>query len=245
MNFSGFQPDQLVARGVFDSREGLDRVMCELDDVRPGPVVTRLGWGLGMISMVGASRLKEAESKNAGSNLDARAQVGVTPDPSRISEASSSEASARKVQFPEPTTKFNRARVRSGVVGASQNTVRDGAPAMTARTGAKPAALCLTNSRAAVRSIAETSGVTDSRNGGPTNTGGLLAAGRPECLPSLCIYCAWERAMQPGPRMAPPRINGDVVLQPCERHASRPDTHNNPQPARGQGHETPFLPPAA
>lgn len=119
---TGFNPDALVARGVFDSREELDRVMCELDDARPGPTVSRLGWGLGM--------------------------------------------------------DFNRARVGSGVAGVSPSPFgTGGAAAVTAPAAGKPAA--------------------------------------------LCIFCAWERAMQPGPWTAPPRINGDVMLWPCARHASQ------------------------
>lgn len=44
---------------------------------------------------------------------------------------------------------------------------------------------------------------------------------------ALCVFCAMERALQPGPRMAQPRFNGDVMLWPCERHESRPVTSNH------------------
>lgn len=131
---NGFNPQQLVARGVFDSLEELDRVMCELDDVRPGPQVSRGGWLEGM--------------------------------------------------------DFNRARMGSGVGAAADLTsfeVAADAP-MRAPAVLRPAA--------------------------------------------LCIFCAWERAAQPGPRMAPLRINGDVRLEPCARHSTL-------RPARGQGRLTP------
>lgn len=48
MTLSGFQPKQLVARGVFDSLAELDRVMCELDDRRPTARVIACSWDAGM-----------------------------------------------------------------------------------------------------------------------------------------------------------------------------------------------------
>jgi hypothetical protein len=143
----GFNPDQLVARGVFDSLAKLDSVMCELDDARPGPTLTRLGWGHGM--------------------------------------------------------DFNRARVRSGVgaMGGSNAIPFEAAPGSSMRASAD------------VKQSA------------------------------LCIFCAWERAMQPGPRMAPPRINGDVRLEPCARHSSRLVTSN--QQAAPASDAAPYPLPAA
>ena len=41
---NGFNPQQLVARGVFDSVEELDRVMCELDDARREPRIIACAW---------------------------------------------------------------------------------------------------------------------------------------------------------------------------------------------------------
>lgn len=41
---TGWNPSALVARSVFDSLEELDRVMCELDDARPGPKVIAASW---------------------------------------------------------------------------------------------------------------------------------------------------------------------------------------------------------
>ena len=127
---TGFNPDALVDRGVFDSLDELDRVMCELDDVLAAPRVSRVGWSRGM--------------------------------------------------------DFNRARMGSGVVGEVGSNSLFGAaakPTMTAPTGVKQSA--------------------------------------------LCVFCAWERAAQSGPRMARPRFNGDVMLWPCARHESRPSTSNH------------------
>lgn len=45
---NGFNPDQLVARGVFDSRQELDRVMLELDEARREPRVIACAWLEGM-----------------------------------------------------------------------------------------------------------------------------------------------------------------------------------------------------
>jgi hypothetical protein len=148
---NGFNPEQLVARGVFDSLEELDRVMCELDDVLAAPRVSRVGWSRGM--------------------------------------------------------DFNRARVGSGAVmahdPASEPMRVPPAPNPVAVWGRQP--------------------------------------GQPA---ALCIFCAWERAMQPGPRMARPQFNGDVMLWPCARHADRPQ-NANPQPAVSREHHAGIYRPAA
>ena len=129
----GFNPQQLVARGVFDSLKELDRVMCELDDARPGPQVIGVSWSQGM-------------------------------------------------DFTVRSQKFNRAYVGSGV------------------------------------------GEEVGSNVAPLGTAAVSPMREPVDVkpPVLCIFCAWERAMQPGPRMARPRINGDVVLGSCARHSSDP-----------------------
>ena len=204
---NGFNPRELVARGVFDSLTELDAVMCELDDVRPGPTVTRQGWSNGMDFVVGVSRLTEAEPRNAGSNLVARAQGGVTPAPSRISVASSTEASARKVQFPKPTTSLTRARTSSGAAMAHD-----------------PAS--------------EPMGVP------PAPNRDVVWGRQPGEPVALCVFCAMERALQPGPRMARPQFNGDVMLWPCARHADLPQT-STPQPAVSQEHRAGISRPAA
>jgi hypothetical protein len=151
MNMAGFNPQQLVARGVFASLEEFERAMCELDDARPGPQVIRTSWAAGMSCTVRAHD-------------------------------------------------FNRARMGSGVVGEVGSNV---APFGTA---AKP----------------------------------TMTASADVKQSALCVFCAWERAMQPGPRMAPLRINGDVRLWPCARHESSPPKVVSISSAGGNGqHQTP------
>lgn len=137
---AGFNPDQLVARGVFDSLAELDAVMCEWEEFRAEPRVLSVSWREAMTFQCG---VRNAECGIGGND-------------------------------------FNRARVRSGVdaMGGSNAIPFEAAPGSSMRAPAD------------VKQSA------------------------------LCIFCAWERAMQPGPRMARPRINGDVVLWPCERHAA-------------------------
>lgn len=44
MKYRGFNPQQLVNRGVFDSLEEADRVLCELDEARKSPRVISVSW---------------------------------------------------------------------------------------------------------------------------------------------------------------------------------------------------------
>ena len=44
MKSRSWNPEALVARGVFDSLDELDRVRCELDDARPGPRIIAASW---------------------------------------------------------------------------------------------------------------------------------------------------------------------------------------------------------
>lgn len=44
MKSPGFNPAQLVARGVFDSLEEADAVLCDFDDARPGATVVAVSW---------------------------------------------------------------------------------------------------------------------------------------------------------------------------------------------------------
>lgn len=55
MKFNGFNPQQLVNRGMCESVEELDRVMLELDEARKSPVVIAVSWQQGFRFQVGIS----------------------------------------------------------------------------------------------------------------------------------------------------------------------------------------------
>jgi hypothetical protein len=57
MKSTGFNPDQLVARGVFDSLAEADAVLCDFDDARPGSTVIGVSWLQGFRFQVPISRV--------------------------------------------------------------------------------------------------------------------------------------------------------------------------------------------
>lgn len=83
MNLTGFNPQQLVARGVFDSLEELDRVMCELDEALSQPQVSRVGWSRGMDfsdrSQESGVRSQSFNRARMGSGVDGSAGSNVSP----------------------------------------------------------------------------------------------------------------------------------------------------------------------
>ena len=67
MNHPGFNPGQLVARGVFDSLEEADAVLCRLDEARARATITPESWRRGMafnvpISAGGGFKLQPGSS---------------------------------------------------------------------------------------------------------------------------------------------------------------------------------------
>lgn len=67
MNHPGFNPQQLVARGVFDSIEEADAVLCRLDEARARATIMPEGWRRGMafdvpISAGGGFKLQSGSS---------------------------------------------------------------------------------------------------------------------------------------------------------------------------------------
>lgn len=88
MNHSGFNPQQLVARGVFDSVEEADAVLCRLDEARARATITPESWRRGMAFDVPIS---------AGGGF--KLQPG---------------SSTRSSLAPAPAGSFSRSLVRSG-----------------------------------------------------------------------------------------------------------------------------------
>ncbi len=86
-NRQGFNPQQLVARGVCASLEEADAVLCDCDDARPGPTVLGVSWmqGFGFTVQVTGSKL----------NFPAACAVGVgrpATSPSGVATARTAEA---------------------------------------------------------------------------------------------------------------------------------------------------------
>lgn len=88
MNHSGWNPQQLVARGVFDSIEEADAVLCRLDEARARSTITPESWRRGMAFDVPIS---------AGGGF--KLQPG---------------SSTRSSLAPAPAGSFSRSLVRSG-----------------------------------------------------------------------------------------------------------------------------------
>lgn len=68
---NGFNPEHLVARGVFDSLEEADRVLCELDDARREARIIAVAWLEGM-----NFKLRVGELRVERMNLPAACAVG-------------------------------------------------------------------------------------------------------------------------------------------------------------------------
>lgn len=69
MNHPGWNPGQLVARGVFDSIEEADAVLCRLDEARSRSTITPESWRRGMAFDVPISRRRVAAGGSAEGSL--------------------------------------------------------------------------------------------------------------------------------------------------------------------------------
>lgn len=69
MNSTGWNPAQLVARGVFDSIEQADQVLCRWDEARARSVITPDSWRRGMALDIPISRRRMSSGSAAGQSL--------------------------------------------------------------------------------------------------------------------------------------------------------------------------------
>lgn len=76
---NGFKPQQLVARGVFDTIEELDRVMLELDDARKEPRVIACAWREGFSFTVPRVRSGAGAAATPPFGNDHAARVDAVP----------------------------------------------------------------------------------------------------------------------------------------------------------------------
>lgn len=90
MKLQGFNPAALVARGVFDSLEEADRVLCALDDARPGARIIAVSWqeGFGFMVQVQGSKFSMQGGRGLGESHNL-AGAGATPAPAPTLSAGS------------------------------------------------------------------------------------------------------------------------------------------------------------
>ena len=111
MNRRGFNPAELVERGVFDSLEEADRVLCALDDARPGPQVIAVSWLEGFKFQVSISAGRGAVLQSASPS---RTSLPIVPaDPFSAARVSGGAAAGQR--FP-----VSAVEAGSGVENISQ-----------------------------------------------------------------------------------------------------------------------------
>lgn len=225
---NGFNPDQLVARGVFDSVEELDRVMLELDEARKEPRVISCAWLEGMgfqpridtdshgFSELPHTRKGVAATAKGGDNEKGISLHALTEDAAQVRTfAGQGEIATR------PTSKTAASKHRLTRPGAAKTgyEVADDSCRVPLPTNL-PAACAVGAGRAgndspsglAAARVAEAgSGVANTSRRSPE----LLS----EPASVLCPWCAVERAMSGQGTAA---RTGFVSVERCHRHSAEP-----------------------
>lgn len=219
---NGFNPQQLVARGVFDSREEFDRVMLELDEARREPRVIACAWLEGMrfetridtdshgFSELPHTRKGVAATVKGGDNEKGISLHALTEDAAQVRTfAGKGEIATR------PTSKTAASKHRLTRPGAAKTGYEVADDSCRVPLPTNLPAACAVGAgpinRFEHRTVDAVPGRESESQRSPESDAGAASV--------LCPWCAIERAMN-GQGAAP--RTGFVSVARCARHAAEP-----------------------